>query len=327
MIRIIHLIALVGLTGVTARAQVGEAHIGPVTAIAIGGVDGKVYSCSQGGVFEGTGDQLRLELRPPFRAVALASFRFGDGDGPGLLVAGGDPGVSGSVAWRQPTSFRSHRVTEDMVDAIAAAPDQQLIAIACANGDVLVREGTAGPADVEWTRRHQHTATARAVAFSPDGKWLASAGLDGVVILSPTSKTDHQEPLHLDDHSAGVECLAFSPDSSMIASGSRDSKVRIHLVSGKLLRSYDALGMADEPVAARVPSRVLSIAWGQDLLVAGTSKGTLHSLALGDDSSSTIKRKDPEPITALAFDRDGRRLLIGTRTVSSLDPMAPGLAE
>ncbi len=55
MIRTVHLIAALGLTGVTARAQVGDAHTGPVTAIAIGGVDGKVYSCSQGGVFEGAG--------------------------------------------------------------------------------------------------------------------------------------------------------------------------------------------------------------------------------------------------------------------------------
>ena len=311
------LLAAAALVGVPIDARAGDAHSGPVTDIAIGDVDGKVYSCSQGGIFEGTRDQLRLEHRPGFRVTCLANFKPGGSDDPGRLIAGGEPGVSGSVGWRELDADHSQTVAKDMIYSIACAPDQQLVAIACASGEVLVRKGTAGARG--WTLRHQHTATARAVAFSPDGKWLASAGLDGVVIVSPTSEGDRTEPLHLVDHTAGVECLAFSPDSNMIASGSRDSKVRVHLVSGPLVRSYHGLGMAGEPVAARVPSRVLSIAWGKELLVAGTSKGTLHRLSLEDDSSSSIPHTDHDPITALEFDLGRQQLVIGTSSVTTLD--------
>ena len=313
------LLAAVALVGVPSNATASDSHSGPVTDIAIGAVDGKVYSCSQGGVFEGTGDHIRFELRPSFRVTCLASYHSGNQAAPGLLSAGGEPGISGSLGWWQLAGDQSQVVAEDMIYSIACAPDEQLVAIACANGEVLVRKLGADPAAGEgWTLRHRHTATARAVAFSPDGNWLASAGLDGVVIVSPTSETDRTAPRHLDDHTAGVECLAFSPDSTMIASGSRDSKVRIHLVSGRLLRSYDGLGMAGEPVAARVPSRVLSIAWA-GLLIAGTSKGTLHRLALQDDRSSRIPRTDHAPISALAIDLRRQQLVIGAGSVDTLD--------
>ena len=62
------------------------------------------------------------------------------------------------------------------------------------------------------------------VAFSPDGKILASAGGDGKIVL--WSVADGQVMLTFEGHQAGVTCLAFSPDGNWLATGSLDASVR-----------------------------------------------------------------------------------------------------
>ena len=75
-----------------------------------------------------------------------------------------------------------------------------------------------------------HTKRVVAVAFSPDGKTLASAGGENVIRLwdLATYKTVRT----LEGHTDGVECLAFSPDGKILASGSRDKTIRLWEMSG-----------------------------------------------------------------------------------------------
>jgi WD40 repeat protein len=71
----------------------------------------------------------------------------------------------------------------------------------------------------------RHEGAVRAMAMSPDGQWIVSAGTDRLVKCWEIAT--RQERLTLAWHTASVTCLAFSPDGQTLASGGCDGRVRL----------------------------------------------------------------------------------------------------
>src|SRR2546428_3577989 len=70
-----------------------------------------------------------------------------------------------------------------------------------------------------------HSDWVLSVAFSPDGKTLASGSGDNTVKLWEVSTGTELRTLK--GHSYGVVSVAFSPDGKTLASGSRDHTVKL----------------------------------------------------------------------------------------------------
>src|SRR5579859_1437376 len=66
----------------------------------------------------------------------------------------------------------------------------------------------------------RHTGTVMCLAFSPDGKTIATGGVDGIIRLwdGKTGRFEESLPTRRDP----VRCLAFSPDGKTLASGAWD---------------------------------------------------------------------------------------------------------
>ncbi|MEE9159283.1 MAG: hypothetical protein V3U60_12955, partial [Gammaproteobacteria bacterium] len=63
------------------------------------------------------------------------------------------------------------------------------------------------------------------LAFSPDGKWLATAGGGNVIKLWDAKTASIKKTLN--GHKDYVHGLAFSPDGARLASASRDRTIKI----------------------------------------------------------------------------------------------------
>src|SRR5262249_44925657 len=70
-----------------------------------------------------------------------------------------------------------------------------------------------------------HTALVYGVAFSPDGKILATAGFDSAIKLWDTGTW--KEIRTLSGHTGPVYSVVFSPDGAQLASSSHDQTIRL----------------------------------------------------------------------------------------------------
>ncbi len=73
--------------------------------------------------------------------------------------------------------------------------------------------------------RLSHTAQVWGLAFSPDGKWLVSTHDDGAILIWDVA--EREAVANLNEHHASVRAVAFSPDGKRLASASEDRSIII----------------------------------------------------------------------------------------------------
>ena len=158
-------------------------------------------------------------------------------------------------------------------------------------------------------RLHGHVVALRSVAFSPDGRRLASAGLDQTVKLWDTSTG--QDVLTPRGHLDNIFCVSFSADGHQLASASADKTVRVWdatpverepgpeylTLRGHTARSPTWRSTPPTGVRSLLPARMVTVrVWD---FWSGNELGTLS------ESPSDVRLR-------VAYSPDGQRLAVAS---------------
>jgi WD40 repeat protein len=117
----------------------------------------------------------------------------------------------------------------------------------------------------------RHGATVIALAFTPDGKQLISAGQDGVIRL--WDSTTGRQIRILESNRGPIRAFALSPDGKTFASISKGDEVRLREVAnGRLVRKFE-LKAASDSVAFSPDGKQLAAGEEQNVKVWETETG------------------------------------------------------
>ncbi len=158
-----------------------------------------------------------------------------------------------------------------------------------------------------------HADVIQALAFSPDGKILASCGYDRLIKLWDVIAK--KELRVLKDHSDSVYSIAFSPDGKLLASAAADRAVKVwDVATGRRLYTL-----------AESTDWVYAVAWspdGRHLAAAGVDKSirVWQASAEGGRIVHSVFAHEA-PVLRLAYTPDGTTLysLSEDRTVKAWD--------
>ena len=150
-----------------------------------------------------------------------------------------------------------------------------------------------------------HSDSVYAIAYSPDGKLLASAGGDSSIFLWDTT-THARTGLTLAEHSGSVFTLAFSPDNKWLASAGSDGQILIWDV---------ATGARKEPRLSGHTATVESLAFSPDgtMLASASEDATIRlwDVSTGKQIGSNLYGPSGGLYYSLAFSPDGSALAAG----------------
>jgi WD40 repeat protein len=303
-----------GSSGSLKCAAFAPAGPGPVRVIAGGHSDGRVR------LWDLVASPNPLTL--PGHETIVTSVAFSKDS---HLLATSSPDERTVLVWDTAAGTALRKLT-GFAFQVAISPDNKLLAGAGGDTRNTDRPGAVRIWDLKTGQElpllqgYQHSRFAQCVAFSPDGKWLASTSGDyhqkqldaqaGEICVWDVASG---KPAALRKLPAGyVIALAFSPDSRSLALACSDKTVALwDAATLEPLRTYP--GHTD-------PAKSITFSADGDRLAAGSSSGLVIVWDTATARETLRFRADKRTITGLAFSPDGARL-----ATASFDVTARGL--
>lgn len=244
-------------------------------------------------LFTGNGEILALSVDAAGRAVAISRY---DGKAAVIsLTSGSEKILAGYKGWSAD---------------VALSPDSRRAAVWAMDGDIWIFDTDSGKH--ETTLKGQSNKWGMALAWSPDGKYLAS----GRATVSIWEIAPGRVVRTLEGHTNFVRSLAFSPDGRRLASAAMDKSIRVwDVTSGReefVLKPEGFAFYADsklitEPIS--LPATAAAFSPDGKTLATG---GADRVVRLWDAATGKLMNEYKghlRAVTAVAFSPDGSRLV------------------
>lgn len=190
--------------------------------------------------------------------------------------------------------------SDSPVYALAVSPDGKLAASGGQNGKITVRDMATGTP----LYMLDYGSAVLAIAFAPNGQWLAAAGNGRNILVWNTSTWSN--PLEIGRHNGKVTSLSFSPDGTLLASGGYEDKtVNLWEVNSWKLNTSLSVPEKVNALTFSSDSEWIAVAANDIFPRVWDRNGLFQYLLTANDSPR-------KPIVALAFSPDSGLLVTGT---------------
>jgi WD40 repeat protein len=206
--------------------------------------------------------------------------------------------ASGATKW---TYDLSDYQEYNAFHSIDLSPDGKAVAVGSADHRIHILDVADGSVIRRIEPWEGHTKIVKAVAYSRDGKWLASAGEDQTILTWNTS--GYTRGASLVGHVGSVGGLAWSADGGVLLSTSEDTTLRAWNVLRPFERSYEICDFGPWQTPLTADGRFFAAACSDKrLAIYDAATGTVRDSLGAQSGLAAVFSGDSKRLITASFD-------------------------